>query len=338
MTLVAELASGDRVDLTAVSDHEWEELRARAPALKCVGCRGKMHTYEVQLVTAAGAAAPATTLRIFRHNPGYAERCRLMGWQESAEHDLLKTRLAEGARRAGWNAQVEVWHDESCRADVVATHPTSGNQHALEAQLATLSTHDALERHGRYVDAFGACTWTHSGRREWSKRIPSLRVTYEAPTTVVGGVLVDPSEDVEADPMPVVQVIDGVLRNQIIYIYDNNSDWGTYVLRDSLTRSTNLRRRRSPRQVRGDAKRFCDRMAKLGTAELALLTSGFADLDDFRAALERAHRSFRTGSVWVPSELPSAEHAALALAGEHPELKSLAGPALAPAGLSALFN
>ena len=97
-----------------------------------------IHTdHELDVLLSNGGHHPIddrSAFGIFAHNPGQADRCRLLGWEESAEHDLLKHRLALAARSVGAKTEFEVMLGDTCRADVVATLP-SGTRWGLEAQL-----------------------------------------------------------------------------------------------------------------------------------------------------------------------------------------------------------
>lgn len=300
-----------------MTDGDWEELRREGPDLRCYGCGGRMHTRARDL-TDPQPDEP-TELRIFAHNPGEGEKCKRLGWDGSPDHDRLKGRLASAARRAGWSVELEVQPSEDCRSDVVATHPTSGKSHALEAQLATLNMHHALERHERYEREFGRCTWTHTGRREWASQVPSLRVDASDHGTVVGGILVDLRENVEADPSPLSDVIPEILENRMLYVYDG--DWGTFVLRQAMSSGGGeLPKRRRPRITGEGAARFCRKMTDLGEGGRALLESGIADSGEFRRLLDDAHLAVRT----LDSRLVTKRQwLILAMAGEHPSLKDI---------------
>lgn len=202
MTLSAFLGR-ERLDLTTFSDNDWYELRKeKHPPLRCTGCGAPMHTREL-------SRAERLPLRIFAHNPGHGHGTALCA-NESAEHDALKATVATVARKAGWLADVEVTHDDNCRSDVVATHPATKKRHAFEVQFAPLNLADAIDRHERYEDAVGNCTWLHTRDRQWARRIPSLKVDDTA-TTVVDGIIIDGSET-PAPPQPVEAVVARVLK------------------------------------------------------------------------------------------------------------------------------
>lgn len=299
MTLVALGPGGERLDLDQWSDDEWHAFRREPVPASCEGCGGPMHTKAIPIDRPL-PGEPAE-LRIFAHNPGVAQRCRQLGYDGSPSHDRLKRRIAHGARRAGWTTQYEVQSSPTCRTDVLATNPRTGKTRALEAQLAGLTTADALDRHARYVADFGDCTWVHSGRREWSSQIPSLKVNQEH-DLVVSGILVDLSDGVEAPPTPVEDVVGDVLTNMILWVYA--SDWGTYVLRDALSRQAPTRPpgRASRRGVKG-ATRFCGRIQAVDPGIRVLAKFGFAGASDFR--LRCAMRTRPSGS-WATRRGPTA--------------------------------
>lgn len=205
------LIEGVVVNLIDDGDEVWEHLRKEGPPIVCVGCGGRAHTRETTY--------DSLTVRMFVHNAGYGERCRLLGdVGEGPKHELLKEQIVRAARSGGWSADVEVISpDEKVRADVVCTN--GDRTHTWEAQLATLNRHLANERHERYVHTWGNTTWVHTGYREWSKDIPSIRVDEEQRDTVIGGVYVNAEEPVPPAPLSgyVPRILD---RIQIVYVTD----------------------------------------------------------------------------------------------------------------------
>lgn len=315
MTLVAKGPFHERIDLTALSDADWDELRRDAPELRCFGCGGRMHTRAIPLTDPL--PDEPTELHIFAHNPHEGDRCRRLGWDESPGHHRLKRQLARGARRAGWTVELEVQAHPECRADVVATNPTGDKTHALEAQLAGLSTHDALERHKNYVNEFGRCTWTHTGRREWSTQVPSLRVDAQDQSIVVGGILIDAVEHIEAPPTPLLEVVPEVLDQRMLYVWDG--EWGTYILREAMSRGGGqIPTRKRPRVISGaGAARFCSRMRDLGPEGRRLVEAGIAGLDEYHRLLREAHEVFRASGE---AGMTERHWQMLAIAGEFPIL------------------
>jgi hypothetical protein len=315
VTLVALGPFSERLDATEISDADWGELRRSRTPLRCLGCGGGMHTKE--LAVSDPMPGESTSLRIFAHNPYEAIRCRALGFDESADHHRLKRLLARGARNAGWKAELEVQPSKDCRADVVATHPKGERTHAFEAQIATLNLPTALTRHQRYEKEFGNCTWTHTGRREWASQIPSLRVADDH-ETVVAGILVDLTEYVEAEPTPLLDVVPKVLDRSLLYVYD--SGWGTYVLRDAMSRSPRRLPQRKHRKVSGvGAQRFCNRMASLSFEQRALALIGIRDEAEFTRKLAEAHEAFRAVGH---AGLTDRHWEILALAGQFPALST----------------
>jgi hypothetical protein len=321
VVLVALDPSKHRLDLGEFSDAEWDELRRLAPPLTCQGCGGPMHTAAIPLTSPLPGEPPE--LRIFRHNPGAAEACRLLGHDESPQHDRLKRRLAAGARAAGWSTAFEVRPSPDCQADVVATSPRGTEQYALEAQLASLSLANAVRRHSMYEREFGHCTWTHTGSREWASQIPSMRIDSETQTNVTGGILIDLVNEITAPPEPIVDVIPKVLTNRLRYVY--MGDWGSWVAREALGGgSPRLPRRRRARSVNGEhIRRFCERVRSVGPSAQALLQAGFPSIEQLLDDLEAGHQLIRDSRTTSVSER---QWNALALAYEHPELKVVIDP------------
>jgi hypothetical protein len=188
-------------------DDIWESLRRERPRIVCVGCGGPAHTRETRI--------DRLVVRTFAHNPGQAERCRLFGGVESAEHEVLKESIVRSARSSGWTADIEVIsRDERVRADVVCTK--GSRTHSWEAQLAVLSRADANDRHEKYVNEWSNTTWVHTRRRDWSKDIPCLRVDEETRRKVVGGVYVDELAEERIAPTLLTSFVPRVLDNDRI--------------------------------------------------------------------------------------------------------------------------
>lgn len=315
MTLVARGPGKSRLDLTLVSDADWDEMRLSGGGYRCEGCGGAMHLRALSITDPL--PDEPTELRIFAHNPGEGAKCKALGHDESREHLQLKDHLARAARRAGWTAELEIQVSPECRADVLATNPVNGKTHVLEAQLATLSLSRAVERHSRYEAEFGTCTWTHTGSREWSSQVRSLQVARDDHGTVVGGVLIDLPEHIELDPTPLLDVVPGVLKQDLIYVW--SGDWGTYVDRDAMSRGSGVLPQRRRRKVTSaGAARFCNRMQLLGEDGRRLIAEGIPDTKEFVRILSEAHEHRRRHGEMALSDR---QWLVLAIAGEHPSLK-----------------
>lgn len=271
----------------------------RTDPYECRGCGGRVHTRLNPIDDDTDAQDPFLT---FAHHPYEAEKCRALGlsWDESPEHHQLKARLARAARHAGWTTELEVQPNAICRADVVATSRT-GNQWALEAQLATLHLDKAIERHDRYTTEFGACTWVHTRNREWANRIPSLRVEADDHSTVIGGVKVDQIGTIDAPPSPLDKVIPSILAKRITYVY--LEDFGYYV---DLTRPVDPRRVRPerPASPRGShVAESCERVPTPAWARrMATAAEPEQDAPD-------AHCSFTAGNLYCSADpCPNPRH------------------------------
>ncbi len=223
---------------------------ARA-ALRCCGCKSPVHTRNI--------GGELDLLLVFVHNPGGGKLCRELGFHtdESDEHLMLKAGLARAVRRAGWTADLEVYAGR-CRTDVLATSP-QGRHWALEAQLATLSTSDAVERTKRYEAEFGRVTWSHTKARDWATRIPCLRVDDETQSVVIDGVMTDPTGQTRADPVAVYDVVPRILHNQITYV--SGGDYGYFVDIAAQGQRPGQRQRKRRPGGRGAYVRECSRTA-----------------------------------------------------------------------------
>ena len=117
---------------------DWETVWKARPAapLTCDECGHRMY-----------AKVSRHGLRFFAHAPG-APNCALA--LESLAHHLLKLELANAARAAGVDAEMEVrGPDGTWRADVMASDPGGAWRWALEAQLAPITADDITARTGR---------------------------------------------------------------------------------------------------------------------------------------------------------------------------------------------
>lgn len=144
--------------------------------LRCPNCGGRVHPRRLHRPE---GVAFSLDWAIFAHNPGEAERCRLLGGGESPEHDTLKRRIANYAARNGLPWDVEVSHGNGARSDVIIGEGI--NRTAVEVQLSGLATATLAERHQRYVDAMGgadtAVMWCAQGtRRTWPPDVCRARI------------------------------------------------------------------------------------------------------------------------------------------------------------------
>lgn len=141
----------------------WADIHRVQPRaqLTCPGCSG-----------AVGAWRSPKGLRYFRHDAKTPD-CPHNG--EGLDHHLLKTELAGVAREAGWVCALEV-AGNGWRADVLATHPTTGRALAWEAQLAKIGIDDVLKRsRAMRADSVEVC-WVSDSDTPWLAQAPSIRV------------------------------------------------------------------------------------------------------------------------------------------------------------------
>jgi hypothetical protein len=176
----------------------------------------------------------------FRHRPGDYEACLAMGGgdSESPEHEELKIRIAQSAKRRGHRVAIEVAGD-GCRADVVIT-TGNGTAHPFEAQLAPLSAESAIDRDRRYESSFGKrATWVHTGRRPWDRTIPSLQVDSGTRSVVTGGVFTDNRLEEQEDHFSLDLAVGGVCGDRLLYIYGaQDGGFGAFFWRSETPKRT----------------------------------------------------------------------------------------------------
>lgn len=315
MTLVATGPSGERLDLSTFDDARWDAFRASGMPLRCPGCGGPVHSRAIPIPDPG--PGEGKELRLFAHNPGAGQRCRELGYQDSAAHDRLKSRIAKAARSVGWSAELEVQPTPACRADVVVTNPSTGRTRAIEAQISPLNTADAVRRHKLYEEEFGACTWTHTREREWASQIPSLQVDQEDQSMVVGGILIDLTDYLEQEPTPIPDVVADLLEGRLIYTSDTH--WGSYVRRSAMSSGSRTKLSRRPRRAAARAAtRFCQRFREMGGEGQALIRLGITSTVEFNQQLAAAHQFRRRyGEMALSPEQLSV----LAAAHEYPLLR-----------------
>ncbi len=144
--MVATL-DGEQVTSWSMTDDAWAQLRA------------SYRTRELRM-TCGGPGIPKTStrgLRFFAHYPKQDCGLHLTG-PETAEHQLAKTTLADAARAAGWDAQVEaVGPSREWIADVLITR--GDERVALEVQWSPQKLEDFEARTARYHASGVKCVW-----------------------------------------------------------------------------------------------------------------------------------------------------------------------------------
>jgi len=143
--------------------------------LLCRGCDNGVH-----------AKVSKQGLRFFAHNREEAD-CPLNG--ETIHHRLLKAELAAALRDAVWHAELEVPGND-WRADVLGTSPDGLRRVAWEAQLASTTIDELVERTAKMAaDGVGVC-WVTDADAYWLRHLPSARVQWqgEGSLEVVDGV------------------------------------------------------------------------------------------------------------------------------------------------------
>lgn len=171
MPLTALGADTNLIDATTVSIEAWSTIHRVRPRaiLSCRGCGEPM----VAKVSSRG-------MRFFAHDR-VSPDCPFNG--ESADHRWLKARLAVAVRAAGWDAQVEAEPapDDSggWRADVLALEPGGGRRVAFEAQLASMTADEGIERTARYARDRIETLWITVRDASWLWKIPGCKVERE---------------------------------------------------------------------------------------------------------------------------------------------------------------
>ena len=145
----------------------WSEVwkvRPRAP-LSCDECGHGMYAK----VSHAG-------LPFFAHDPA-GPRCAL-ALEESPAHHMLKLELANAARDAGAQAEMEApGPGGTWRADVLATDPAGAWSIALEAQLAPITATEISRRTTTMAaDGVSSCWFSDRARPPWLGAVPSIRL------------------------------------------------------------------------------------------------------------------------------------------------------------------
>jgi competence protein CoiA len=145
-------------------DAVWK-VRPTAP-LTCDECGHPMY-----------AKVSRNGLRFFAHAPD-APNCALA--LETLAHHLLKLELANAARDAGAQAELEVrGPDGTWRADVLASDHGGTWQMALEAQLSPITAADITARTERMrADGVTSIWFSDQARPTWLGTVPSARLAW----------------------------------------------------------------------------------------------------------------------------------------------------------------
>lgn len=129
--------NGERQIASLLDPSEWEDLRAKKPAIELGCCRSRGFMRVSKLGT-----------QHFVH-ARRSDSC--MSAPESAEHLLLKSIVLRAVRDTGWNGDVEVCGpDGAWRADVMATKGSL--RVAFEVQLSTIPFAELAARQQAYAD------------------------------------------------------------------------------------------------------------------------------------------------------------------------------------------
>lgn len=178
MPMVATL-NDEAIDSFSIDGPEWQALRA------------SYRQQDLRMVC-GGAAIPKTSslgLRFFAHYPG--QDCGLhQSGPESAEHQAAKRALADAAREAGWDAEVEsIAPDRSWIADVLIQR--NGLRVALEVQWSPQTVDEFERRSARYRASGVDCVW-FVGPKNHKRDVPrSYAINGDASdlTVIVPGLL-----------------------------------------------------------------------------------------------------------------------------------------------------
>jgi len=129
--------NGERQIAPLLNRSQWENLRAKKPAIELSCCRSRGFMRVSKLGT---------------HHFVHARRSdSCTSASESAEHLLLKSIILRAVREAGWNGDVEICGpDGAWRADVMATK--ANFRVAFEVQLSTIPFAELAARQQTYAD------------------------------------------------------------------------------------------------------------------------------------------------------------------------------------------
>ncbi|WP_102922431.1 competence protein CoiA [Streptomyces noursei] len=169
MPLTAHLADRGLLDATlpelgCSAAVPWESIYRTRPraTLTCRDCDQPMHAK----ISHRGA-------RFFAHDRR-SPHCPSAG--ETAEHRAFKKVLAQAARAAGCEAELEVTAEHrGWRADVLVTSP-EGRRTALEAQLSSVARDEVLERTSRYEQDGVDVVWFTPRAARWLGDVPSAGI------------------------------------------------------------------------------------------------------------------------------------------------------------------
>ncbi|MDQ0733239.1 hypothetical protein QFZ57_004098 [Arthrobacter sp. B1I2] len=167
MPLVAFL-DGERIESYLATEERWDQVRS-------------VYKSRSLLMRCGVPGIPRTSrrgLRHFAHKAGV--QCGLVDcWNESPQHRMLKTLIAQAARDAGWHVNVE-WSTEgrAWTADVLAER--DGRRLALEVQWSRQDAGDFRRRQDRYAADGVECFWyVHRRNKDEARRSGVPHVVFE---------------------------------------------------------------------------------------------------------------------------------------------------------------
>lgn len=167
MPLVAFL-DGERIESYLATDERWDRVKS-------------VYKSRSLLMRCGVPGIPRTSrrgLKHFAHKAGV--QCGLIDcWNESPQHRILKTLIAQAARDAGWDVNVE-WSTEerAWTADVLAER--DGRRLALEVQWSRQDAGEFRRRQERYAADGVECFWyVHRRNKDEARRSGVPHVVFE---------------------------------------------------------------------------------------------------------------------------------------------------------------
>ncbi|NFV80976.1 hypothetical protein [Magnetospirillum aberrantis] len=120
--------------------------------------------------TRATAVQNENGFRFFRHHTA-PKNCE--AGKESIEHEKLKAEAYLVAKRCGYLAQMEA-SGPNWRADVLVTHPVTGEQSAIEIQKSDQKNHETRERVERHNASGVRSVWFFLRKQDYEEVPPDL--------------------------------------------------------------------------------------------------------------------------------------------------------------------
>lgn len=162
-------AAGEQIHSFALDTEQWTMLKAKNRANK----------HLIMPCCSVGVVLKTSPLgtRFFAHS----RRGDCASKPESAEHLMLKSKVAMAIAAAGWQVATEVrGHSREGQLWIADVMATRGNkQFAVEIQLSKQSHEVTVERHFRYKSSGVRCLWLFRQKPIRSSSVPAMQVTQD---------------------------------------------------------------------------------------------------------------------------------------------------------------